>query len=742
MPDYSGLTYIGIHSCSPYDYTSYVTIDNLRITKIGSVHIPACATEATAQCVGTEKRVNIAFNAPSKDMKGAALTENLTTVVVKNTTDDKVVKTFENVAPGTKLSVQDTPANTGTNEYAIVATNKHGLGKTLLVTAYVGYDTPAAVTDIKLSATDEGKVELSWAAPTAGTNGGSIDQASLKYNLGKLDGSSLRSTVVTTNSYSEQLTMKTGEQKLIWYLITPETATGKGETASTDTMFVGKPYTLPYKESFAKRSLERGPWYTYGSNLAKWDLMQYATYTEAQDGDHGLIAFSTITTGEKAHFVGPKIALKDVNNPTLQFALYNMQYCTHRLDVQLQTPDGELHTVGSFAANDTEMENYQGEWKQMKIALGDYKKYPHVNLVFTGVGGATDDLTTIVPLYVDNINIVDELESNVALSEFTASESKVSVGDEIQFSTTIENRGVSPADNYTVRLYRDGKCVTEAKGERLNSDRWTKVTLKDAPNTDAKQTSVYTAQVVWDGDEDNSDNTSKPIVVTVLPGKPYIDAAYAQKADGGVKLSWSEPKGISDGTKAESVTEDFESYAPFTIEHFGEWTLYDGDKRYTIGIQDGTGNFIQYDNVEAEMAFQVFNVGGQSQSALLLGPLGQAGGSSLLCWPPHTERRLAHLARNRRSADHHVLGVQPQRKLLQHEGADRGALLYRGLQHRVVQEDWRHNHRARSVETVHRYPARRHTPLRNTLRIAGPVHTLPRRHHLPQGSTQLLVARL
>ena len=366
------------------------------------------------------------------------------------------------------------------------------------------------------------------------------------------------------------------------------------------------------------------------------------------------------------------------------------------------------------------MENYQGEWKQMKIALSDYKKYPYVNLVFTGVGGSTDDLTTIVPLYVDNINIVDELDGNVALSEFTASESKVSVGDEIQFTATIENKGVSAADDYTVKLYRDGNCVDEAKGDRLNADTWAKVTLKDAPNADAKQTSVYTAEVVWDGDEDNSDNTSKQIIVTVLPGKPYIDAAYAQKAEGGVRLSWSEPKGIADGTKAESVTEDFESYAPFTIEHFGEWTLFDGDKRYTIGIQDGSGDFIKYDNVEAEMA----------------------GGSSLLGRPLHAERRLAHLAGGGRSADHHVLGVQPQRKLLRHEGADRGALLYRGLRHRVVQEDWRHNHRARTVEAVHRYPARRHSPLRNTLHVAGPVHTLPRRHHIPQGGTRLLAAGL
>jgi len=41
--------------------------------------------------------------------------------------------------------------------------------------------------------------------------------------------------------------------------------------------------------------------------------------------------------------------------------------------------------------------------------------------------------------------------------------------------------------------------------------------------------------------------------VTVLPGKPYIDAAYEHKAECGVKISRSEPKHITDGTKAESV---------------------------------------------------------------------------------------------------------------------------------------------------------------------------------------------
>ena len=608
VPESDGKTFVGIHTCSPFDYPSYITVDNLRITKLGSVYIPAAATDATAKAVGAEKRVIIEFNAPSKNMKAEALASNLTTITVTNTTTNKVVKTFNNVAPGTRLSVEDTPQSNGMNEYAIVASNEHGKGKTISISTYVGYDRPATITDAKVTATDDGAVQLAWTAPTEGANGGYIDASSLKYTIGNLNGSSLRSTVVTTNAYSEQLTMKEGEQKLAWYTITPETTQGKGEESSSDTVFVGKPYALPYLESFAKQNLQRGPWCPNYSDLAKWDIMQYGTYADPEDADHGLIAFSTITPGAKAELIGPKLTLQGSNHPILKFALYQMKRSTHTLNVQLITPDGKRHTLGSYVPNNTEAEGNEGEWAEETLALDDYKQYDYVQLVFHGIGGMAEDLASIVPLYVDNIRITDPLNGNLALTTFSTTKTKVEVGEDVPFKVTIENKGTDAAEGYTVKLYRNGNCVRTQKGETLKAGRWTDITLKDVPNADAKQSSIYTAEVEWDSDENASDNVSKNVVVTVLPGKPYIEAAFAQQsATNGVTLSWSEPQNITAGTTVETVTEDFESYLPFTIEHFGEWTLYDGDKHSTTGIQDGNGYFVQYDNVEAPMAYQVFN---------------------------------------------------------------------------------------------------------------------------------------
>lgn len=181
------------------------------------------------------------------------------------------------------------------------------------------------------------------------------------------------------------------------------------------------------------------------------------------------------------------------------------------------------------------------------------------------------------------------------------------MGDDVNFTLTINNKGTREADNYRVRLFRDSLCVDSVAGPTVAAEGYATVSLHDAPNADAAETSRYTATIDWDDDADLTDNTSPTCVVTVLPGRPFVSNVQAAKNNGSVTLSWQEPQGIAAGTEAATVTEDFESYAAFTISHFGEWALHDGDRQTTLGIQDGKGYFVQYDNVESPMAFQIFN---------------------------------------------------------------------------------------------------------------------------------------
>ena len=619
-PKHDGACHIGVHALSLYAEGSYLYLDNLKVKCIGSVKCPGAVTEAKAEPVGasTDRKVAISFKAPVMNMGGETLTANLKHITVKRLTDNKVVETFSNIIPGDLCELTDNPSADGTVSYEITAENAVGKGETVTVSTYVGLDQPGAVENLRISSSDDGQVTASWNAPSKGKHGGLIDKASLKYNIANVDGSSLKSTTVSEPSFSEQMTMKGDEQRLAWYVITPRTQQGKGIAASTDTIFVGKPYAVPYAESFAKRSMQRGPWYGSMSALAEWNIMQYGTYADAADLDNGFIAFSTVTTGASSDFIGPKITLKDTRNPRLSFYVWNMKRSIHHLRVALRTPDGKRHQLDDILPNDFDGEDNDGRWQKYSYSLSDLRSYEYVQLIFTGVGGNTEDLTSIVPLYVDQINVDDPLSFNLTMGDVSAMIDKVSVGDDVTVFANISNTGDKDAADFDICLYRGETLVGKTHVDELAAGQNTDVELKDAPNSDAALSSLYHAEIAWNSDEDASDNVSKNVVVTVLPGRPFVKDAKAEAADDmqSVAISWSEPEGISNGAEAEDVVEDFESYVPFTISHFGEWTLMDIDGASTLGIQDGSGDFVQYDNVEAPMAFQVFN-----PSAVSLSPL-------------------------------------------------------------------------------------------------------------------------
>lgn len=607
VPAKDGVCHIGIHNISKSNEGSYLTIDNLKVTTIGSTKAPATADNVKASAVGAEHRVNISFSAPSKNMIGKALTENIKTITVKR--DDATVKTFSNVAPGESCTFEDTPDTDGTVKYTITAANRYGSGASVETSTYVGYDIPAAVTNTKITADDEGNIAVSWNAPTTGIHNGTIDLSNIKYNIGNVDGSSLRNATVTTTEYKEKKTMKEGVQRLAWYTITPETAQGIGLEATTDTLFIGKPYSLPFAESFPKRQMQKGPWCTYNSETAMWDLMQYGSYADASDADMGLAAFSTVTEGSTARLLSPKISLKDSRKPELKFWVYNMMKATHSLRTSIVTPDGKENIISEFVPNDTEIEENGGEWKDYSYDLSAFKQYDYIQLSFTGIGHEPENLVSIVPMYLDQISIDDPLEGNLAIDEISIENDKVCAGDEVSISLGVENKGIQTAEKFKVVLYRNGEAIQTNEYGPLASKDYKDITLTDIPNADVPETSIYKAVVVWDNDEVAEDNATKDAVVSILPGKPYVKEVIATSKDNNasVCLSWSEPPCLDKGNKAETVTEDFESYAPFTISHFGEWTLFDGDEQPTVGIQDGTGNYVQYDNVGAPMAYQIFN---------------------------------------------------------------------------------------------------------------------------------------
>lgn len=127
------------------------------------------------------------------------------------------------------------------------------------------------------------------------------------------------------------------------------------------------------------------------------------------------------------------------------------------------------------------------------------------------------------------------------------------------------------------------------------------LTLSFHAGVNLGENATLKAQVVFDGDMLDTDNTTEEATVRIRRSSYSAVSdlkATAPGDDGTVKLSWSRPS----MPQPEVVTEDFEDYAAFDPE-LGEWTLIDGDK----GLAGGFFQNYSYPGQNLPLAFFAFN---------------------------------------------------------------------------------------------------------------------------------------
>lgn len=138
----SGIYYFGIHAISDADKAS------LKVSRFAVdetiVDAPEAVSDLTASPNVETKTIDISFTAPTKNLGGGDLTENITLDLLR---DDNVVKTFSDVAPGTPITYTDNDPElvAGTYTYQVVASNSFGQGgksQQLMVHLSDVYDIP------------------------------------------------------------------------------------------------------------------------------------------------------------------------------------------------------------------------------------------------------------------------------------------------------------------------------------------------------------------------------------------------------------------------------------------------------------------------------------------------------------------------------------------------------------------------------------------------------------------------
>ena len=585
--------YFGIHLVSDGRSLEF-TVDKLKIEKKASVEGPAAPSDFTV--IPGEKgslKADISFTAPTTTYNGKPLSE-LTKVVVYRSSS--VIKTFENVKPGDKLTAQDTPKSKGLFNYRAVAYSDMGAGDEAEKKMFIGVDVPGQVENIRVTEDDECKVTVKWDAPSKGMNGGYIDASTLKYTVLRNGWKPIAEVTSETIAVDSLNDLREGVQGVMQYQILVKTDAGKGEDAYSPFITAGDPYEVPFIESFISGLCKYEPWSTMPhDNGGVWRYDRFDD-GEPYDGDNGMMAYTTQNL-KPVHsmMLSPKVRINNTTKPQLSFYLSN-SVINDDLSIEIWAENKQIEIVKKIDLRK------QSGWKEYTVDLTPFKDYNSIQFAFHITNAIKND-----KLYIDNMRITDNLTHNLAAANIKAPLS-LEVGKEGTISVKVANYGREKAENYTVDFFNGDKLLKEVQGIAVDADSVAMVSATIVPEvTDIDKMEIY-AVINYDADENAMNNISNSIIVKILaPAFPAINDLTAKADYEGNNLKWSAPDVTK--MKPNSIKDEFESYEAFTIDNLGDWTLVDVDKnQYSMEFKNSKNEWITYPNSGGAMSFQVIDI--------------------------------------------------------------------------------------------------------------------------------------
>jgi len=612
----------GLHMTMTYTGSAQkIQFKSFSIKALAKAAAPGAVTDlAVTPGAGGALNATISFNAPQTDAEGNELTGNVDVNIYRED-DVAPCHTLTDVAPGAAASWTDPSALAGATWYVVRAVNDGGEGIEASAEAWVGEDEPLAVTINGV--TTDGKPTVTWTPAEGGVHDGYVNVAGLTYVVSRVEDGKLSKAGETTEKSFTDSDLDDTTQKNVSYQVVAKSGAGLGAAAQSAAVNVGPQLTLPFAESFANTAYTTSPWMQQTVKNAEgatrepsWELLasksmevdatddnpEGVTVTiSSQDTDRGMIAFKA--TGQwtnycESRLVMPAIDLSQMLNPVLTFYIFRETWSSKDPATQNGRNDDYITVAarsanGDFEAAGGEFHRYgtQNDWELCEVPLYQFagKDRVQVALVGHGVGNTT---------YIDNIRIEERTAYDLALTGFSAPE-RVRVGEPAGMSAVVKNNGGFTASVYYVILYKDGVEVESVAGTGLTPGRSTVVRFAYSPEDDSEGEAVYTAGITYEADQDDTNNNSGPATVTVTaPLLPAVNTLEGGLAGEKTHLTWEAASWLPAETLVEN--DSFETYEPFVINTFGDFTSYDLDNRITVPV---TG--VTYLNAGERMACQV-----------------------------------------------------------------------------------------------------------------------------------------
>ena len=587
IPEEDGALYVGFHALSKKDMFALL-LDDIKIDEGKYYQAP---DSVSSFCVNPAekgaKSATLVVTAPAKSIDGTVALSSMDVILKR---DGKVIKTFTGVSAGEQLTYVDTEPTEGFNTYtALASTSEYGNGLECAgQKVYVGIDAPNPPDSLK-TVDNFSSVNISWQPSEKGVNGGYVDPQGLSHNIYTIVDYDVQYAATAgkgATSYDLPYNTEEGDQNVVQFGITSLNDKGESDLTLTPGIICGKPYALPFFESFKGGSTELLWWMNRNGGSSG-----YSNSVDASDSDRGSIYFNSKSDADKAILGSGKICLAGATNPMLVFCHKSFEGSKAKINVYAQKPDGTrdlLRTVDYDSIKDTE------SWIRESIQLKqEYVSLKYIEIIFES--SAAEGST----IGFDEIYVRDISDNDITLSDVTAP-LKMKKGETAKVDVTVMNFGSKDANGYTVKLYANGELVdSKVETEPLASfaSRTYSMDYKLSIMSEATSAQLK-AEADYTGDQNVEDNSKSTTILISTSSKPRPASVTAQETEtGAVSVNWSP---VSE--TMQTITDGFEDCTSWATDNFGNWSAFTGN---TNGITNGIFHRYTYPVEGQTFAFTV-----------------------------------------------------------------------------------------------------------------------------------------
>lgn len=581
---------------------SEVFLDDLTISSAIAGTAPDRGVLEVIPAADGSLKAELNFTVPTKSLNGADLNANSTQscMFFINGVQTPSNRNFSGY-PGQKIAItvdveQDLPyifsARAGWN------------GRMTYQDAFVGINRPAYPDPDKIELTETlpyGTIVMEWEAPTKDVEGYPLNPELLTYDISRFDVSIQTGQPYETpilkdfkGTKAEFKAMEsTGAQKMMRFVIRARNSKGDGSSGViTPYINVGRPYRMPYKESFVTEQGYPGAataiFDEAVEGMCRWGIMTDGIDGfKSADNDGAYIALESPYIGSTGRLYTGKVNLGNSESPCMTLMVYNpspdgSNPSKNTLEFKVFSYlDNKWHSLGEPRSIEDLTEGKAG-WNKITVDLTDFTD----NVVTCAIEATCNNYKFTS---IDNINIREIPANDLSIQSYAVPVSVVP-GEKFTATLNISNNGKTDATPESVEMYVDGELARTAEVAAIETGKTSAFTIEHSfPSVDMATEHLLSFKVNYEADEEPADNEVNDIAILTVAGNLPAVTNVEGTADDDmfVTLKWDAPEVAEGGVK----TESFEDWKPGVASQNG-WTAYDADGRNILGINDGTGNAI------------------------------------------------------------------------------------------------------------------------------------------------------